>query len=157
VKNFKITFNIVSLLALIAISASAALAQEDPKVVKLIAMCEEGNSTACYKMGERYRVLERDNETAISYFIKGCDAGHMTACTHAGILIQMADKQYSAAWKKAAKLYQKACDAGEDPACYNMGTLKYREGRASAARKYFKIACDMKNAPACNWLKKLNK
>lgn len=156
-KIFKLTSVFVLSIALLAISGSLALAQEDPMIVKLKALCEEGNSTACFKMGERNRILENDNNAALSYFLKGCDAGHMTACTHAGILTQMTDKQYSPAWKKAAKLYQKACDAGEDPACFNMGLLKYKEGRASSARKYFKLACDMKNGPACHNLKKLQK
>lgn len=156
-KIFKLTSIFVLPIALLAISGNLALAQEDPMVVKLKTLCEEGNSTACFKMGERFRILERDNNAALSYYLKGCGAGHMTACTHAGILTQMTDKQYSPAWKKAAKLYQKACDAGEDPACFNMGLLKYKEGRASSARKYFKLACDMKNGPACHNLKKLQK
>jgi len=158
VKKIKFTSIFISLIALAIIQVNFASAQEDPMILKLIELCDnEKNSVACFKMGERYRILERDNTTALSYFLKGCDAGHMTACTHGGILTQMTDKQYSKAWKDAAKLYQKACDAGEDPACFNMGTLKYREGRASSARKYYKLACDMKNAPACANLKKLQK
>lgn len=149
--------NLTLAIVLFAFSANLAFAQEDPNVEKLKNLCEEGNSTACFEMGERYRTLERDNKTALGYFIKGCDAGHMTACTHGGILTQLTDKQYSAAWNTAAKMYQKACDAGEDQACFNLGSLKYKEGRASSARKYFKQACDMKNQIACQNLKKLDK
>jgi TPR repeat protein len=158
VKKIKYFAIFISLIALAAIPGNFAFAEEDPQIAKLIELCDkEKNSTACFKMGERYRILERDNATALTYFLKGCDGDHMTACTHAGILTQMSDKQYSKAWKDAAKLYQKACDAGEDPACFNMGNLKYREGRASSARKYYKLACDMKNAPACANLRKLEK
>ena len=157
VNNFKLTAILVFSIALLGVSGNVALAQEDPEAGALKALCDdEGNSVACFKTGERYRILERDNNSALPYLLKGCDAGHMVACTHAGILTQITDKQYSPAWKKAAKLFQKACDAGEDPACFNLGSLKYREGRASAARKYFKMACDMKNAVACDNLKKLN-
>jgi len=157
VKSFSLTLNSVLLILLFVFSANLAFAQEDPKVVKMKSLCEEGNSTACFELGERYRTLERDNNIALQYFIKGCDAGHMIACTHGGILTQMTDKQYSPAWKRAAKMYQKACDAEESQACFNMGLLKYKEGRASSARKYFKIACDMKNQVACQNLKNLQK
>lgn len=156
-KTFTLNLNLALTIILFVFAANPAFAQEDPAIVKMKNMCEEGNSTACFEMGERYRTLERDNNTAREYFIKGCDAGHMTACTHGGILTQMTDKQYSPAWKRAAKMFQKACDAGEDQACFNLGTLKYKEGRASSARKYFKIACDMKNQVACRNLKKLQK
>ena len=157
VKSFSLTLNSVLLILLFVFSANLAFGQEDPKVVKMKSLCEEGNSTACFELGERYRTLERDNNIALQYFIKGCDAGHMIACTHGGILTQMTDKQYSPAWKRAAKMYQKACDAEESQACFNMGLLKYKEGRASSARKYFKIACDMKNQVACHNLKNLQK
>jgi TPR repeat protein len=158
VKKIKFTAMLVSFIALAVISGNIAFAEDDPKVAKMIELCNEQQiANSCFKMGERYRVLEQDNAKALSYFLKGCDAGHMTACTHAGILTQMSDKQYSKAWKEAAKLFQKACDAGEDPACFNLGSLKYKEGRASSARKYYKLACDMKNGPACANLKKLEK
>ncbi|MGV7219910.1 MAG: tetratricopeptide repeat protein [Nitrospinales bacterium] len=157
-KKIKFFTIFISLIALAVIPGSIAFAEKDPETAQMIKLCNEQQiANSCFKMGERYRLLEGDNATALSYFLKGCDAGHMTACTHAGILTQMSDKQYSKAWKEAAKLYQKACDAGEDPACFNMGTLKYKEGRASAARKYYKLACDMNNGPACSNLKKLQK
>ena len=157
-KKIKFTAIFISLIALAAFSGNIVFAQEDPETAALIKLCDEDKNTmACFDMGERYRLLEQDNATALTYFIKGCDGDHMVACTHAGILTQMSDKQYSKAWKEAAKFYQKACDAGEDPACFNMGNLKYKEGRASSARKYFKLACDMKNGPACANLKELEK
>jgi TPR repeat protein len=158
VKKYKFIAIFISLIALAVIQGNVAFAEKDPEIAKLIELCNEKQiATACFKMGERYRILEGDNSTALSYFLKACDRDHMTACTHAGILTQMSDGQYSKAWKDATKLYQKACDAGEDPACFNMGNLKYKEGRASSARKYFKLACDMKNGPACANLKKLKK
>ena len=47
------------------------------------------------------------------------------------------------------------CD--EDPACFNLGALKYKEGRQSAAIKYFEKACKMGNIPGCNNEKRLKR
>ena len=120
-------------------------------------MCDKGNSTACFKVGQNALSLDRDNKTALVFFTKACDGGHMTGCTFGGNLMQNTGKQYSPQWKKAAKMFQKACDAGEDASCFNLGSLKYKEGRASKAKKYYQQACDMGNQPGCanvEWLSK---
>lgn len=134
----------------IFICSGITFAEDTPQEAKEKQLCEEGNSTACFKVGERFRTVELDNKSALPYFQKGCDGGHMTACTHAGILTQMKGKQYSPQWKEAVKLFQKACDAKEDRACFNLGSLKYKEGRQKAAIKYFTLACDMGNRLACD-------
>lgn len=100
-------------------------------------------------MGERYRVVEQDNKTALEFFRKACNADYMTGCTHGGILLFMSGKHSSAQWKEAKKMFQKACDAGEDPSCYNLGTLSYKEGRQKRAIKYYKKACKMGNQGGC--------
>ena len=141
---------------LILVSANLDFAQADENEA-MAKLCEEGNSTACFKIGDSARTLDRDNKKALSYYLKACDGGHMTGCNFAGIFTQMSGKQYSPEWKKAVKLFQKACDAGEDGACFNIGTLKYKEGRASAAKKYYKQACDMGNQSGCTNLKRLQK
>jgi len=132
-----------------------AWAEDDPQVKKLKSLCEEGNGDACFHIGERYRTIELDNKTATGFFLKGCDGGHITACTHAGILIQMTGKQYSPEWKQAAQLYEKGCDQKSDKACFNLGMLKYKEGRQKAATKYWTLACDLGNAIACQNLQLL--
>jgi len=139
----------------IALSPQYIFAEDDEMVVKMKTLCEEGNGTACFRMGERYRVVERDPKSAIPYFIKACDGDHYTGCTHAGILIQNQGLQYSKQWKQAAKLYKKSCDAKSDRACFNLGSLKYREGRQKASAKYYKIACDLGNKQACHNLEKV--
>ena len=101
--------------------------------------------------------LDRDNKSALVYFIKACDSGHMTGCTFGGNLMQNTGKQYSPQWKKATKMFQKACEAGEDAPCYNLGSLKYKEGRASRAKKYYQKACDMGNQSGCDNVKWLSK
>ena len=122
--------------------APGALAQEEEEME---ALCKKGNSTACFKLGERYRILDKDNKKALKYYVIACDAGYMTGCTNGGILLAMKGTPYSKEFKQARKMFDKACEAGEDPACYNMGTLNYKEGRQSKAIKYYKKACDMGN------------
>jgi TPR repeat protein len=139
----------VVMLGMIFFSLNEVRAEDDPRVTKLKALCEEGNGVACFKIGERYRTLELDNKTSTAYHLKACDADYITGCTHAGILIQITGKQYSPQWKKAAKLYLKGCDVGSDKACFNLGKLKYKEGRQKAALKYWGKACDLGNQIAC--------
>jgi TPR repeat protein len=147
----------VLMLGMIFFGLNEVRAEDDPRVVKLKALCEEGNGTACFKIGERYRVVELDNKTATAYHLKACDANYITGCTHAGILIQITGKQYSPEWKRAAKLFAKGCDVDSDKACFNLGRLKFKEGRQSAAKKYWKKACDLGNQIACNNHKKLSR
>jgi len=137
--------------------SSFAWAGDDPQTAKMRAMCEENNATACFRMGERYRVVERDNKTAIKFFIKACDGGYMTGCTNGGILLFMQGTHSSSQWKKAKKMFTKACDAGEDPSCYNLGTLNYKEGRQSKAIKFYHKACEMGNAGGCAREKRLKR
>ncbi len=139
----------VLMLGMFFLSLNEVQAEDGPEVTRLKALCEEGNGTACFRIGERYRTLELDKKSSSAYHLKACDAGYITGCTHAGILIQMTGKQYSPQWKKAAKLFLKGCDVDSDKACFNLGQLKYREGRQKAALKYWGKACDLGNQIAC--------
>ena len=155
VKNL---FNLMALtVGIFFLSANAVWAEDAPETKALKDACEKGNGTACFKIGERYRVIEIDNKNSISYHLKACDQDYITGCTHAGILIQMTGKQYSPQWKRAAKLYTKGCDAKSDKACFNLGQLKYREGRQSAAKKYWKISCELGNQIACSNFKRISR
>ena len=134
--------------------APGALAQEEEKME---ALCKEGNSTACFKIGERYRTLDRDNKKALKYYVKACDAGYMTGCTNGGVILAMRGTPYSKDFKQARKMFDKACEAGEDQSCFNMGTLNYKEGRQSKAIKYYKKACGMGNQAGCAREKRLKR
>ena len=134
--------------------APGALAQQEEEME---ALCKEGNSTACFKLGERYRKLDKDNKKALKYYVIACDTGYMTACTNGGILLAMKGTPYSKEFKQARKMFDKACEAGEDPACFNMGTLNYKEGRQSKAIKYYKKACGMGNQGGCAKEKRLTR
>ncbi len=130
---------------------------EDEKLLKLCD--EENNAFACFQVGEKYRILDRDNKNALIYFEKACAGEHILACVHQGNLVQNQGQQYSEHWKKAAKLFQKACDAELDAGCFNLGSLYYREGRAKKAQKFYQKACDFNkdHRSACKNAKNLKK
>ena len=137
--------------------SNAVWAEDAPETKAMKENCEKGIGQDCFKIGERYRVIEMDNKASITYHLKACDADYITGCTHAGILIQMTGKQYSPQWKKAVKLYTKGCTAKSDKACFNLGQLKYKEGRQSAAKKYWKLSCDLGNPVACSNHKRISR
>ena len=140
----------------IAVFVSGAFEQQT-REEKMEALCQEGNSTACFKVGERFRTVERDNKKALTYYIKACDDGYMTGCTNGGILLAMIGTPYSKDFKQARKMFDKACEAGEDQSCFNLGTLNYKEGRQSKAIKYYKRACEMGNQAGCAKEKRLRR
>jgi hypothetical protein len=141
----------------LCIAFSSSWAEDDKEVAKLRSACKDGNSAACFKMGERYRIIERDNKIASEFYVKACDADYMTGCTNGGILLFMQGTHGSSNWKKSKKMFQKACDAGEDPACFNLGTLNYKEGRQKKALKLYQQACKMGNQNACAREKRLSR
>ena len=124
-------------------------AADDKVTAATRSACKDGNSAACFKMGERYRIIERDNKTALGFYKKACEKDYMTGCTNGGILLFMSGAHGSSQWKNAKKMFQKACEAGEDPSCFNLGTLSYREGRQKRAIKFYKQACAMGNQSGC--------
>ena len=141
----------------VGIFASGALAEEPTQAEKMEALCKKGNSTACFKVGERYRILDRDTKKALEYYVIACEAGYMTGCTNGGIILAMKGTPYSKDFKQARKMFDKACEAGENQSCFNMGTLNYKEGRQSKAIKYYKKACDMGNQAGCAREKRLKR
>mgnify|MGYP002628653476 FL=1 len=141
----------------IFIQTSGVWAGDDKETAEKRALCEKGNSTACFNMGERYRILERDNKTALEFYVMACDAGYMTGCTNGGILTLMKGTPYSKEFKEARKMFTKACDAGEDPSCFNLGTLNYKEGRQKKALQFYLKACDMGNQGGCAKHKRLSR
>ena len=141
----------------VGIFASGALAEEPTQAEKMEALCKKGNSTACFKLGERYRILDRDTKKALEYYAIACEAGYMTGCTNGGIILAMKGTPYSKDFKQAREMFAKACEAGEDQSCFNMGTLNYKEGRQSKAIKYYKKACGMGNQAGCAREKRLNR
>ena len=134
-----------------------AWAEDDELTAKKRSACDDGNSAACFAMGERYRVVEKDNKIAIDFFRKACDADYMTGCLFGGNLLFMAGTHGSAKWKEAKKMHQKSCDADEDGSCYMLGQITYREGRQKKAIKYYKQACEMGNQGGCAKAKRLKR
>ena len=137
--------------------SNAVWAEDAPETTALKNACKKGNGRACYRIGDRYRIIEKDNKSAIPYYMKACDDNFLAGCNAAGILTQKNGRQYSPQWKKAAKLYTKGCDLKDHVACFNLGKLKYEEGRQSRAKKYWKISCDLGNPAGCSELKRISR
>ena len=152
----KYFFRVIFVALSVGIFASGAFA-EKMQEEQMEALCKKGNSTACFKIGERYRILDRDTKNALKYYLIACEAGYMTACTNGGIILAMKGTPYSKDFKQARKMFDKACNAGEDQSCFNLGTLNYKEGRQSKAIKYYKKACKMGNQPGCAREKRLKR
>ena len=127
----------ITILGLCIAFSSFAWAEDDPETAVMRSACSDGNSSVCFRMGERYRIIERDNKIALDFYKKSCEADYMTGCTNGGILLFMSGAHGSSQWKNAKKMFQKACDAGEDPSCFNLGTINYREGRQKKAIKFY--------------------
>ena len=120
-------------------------------------LCDKDIFHSCFKIGERFRVLDRDNKKALPYFEKACLGDHLTACSHAGLILFLKGTPYSNEFKKATKYFEKACNGKHDKACYNLGSLKYKEGRQKKAIKFYEIACELKNLGGCARAKKLKR
>lgn len=118
-------------------------------------LCDKDVSHSCFKIGERFRTLDRDNKKALPYFEKACNLGHYTACSHAGIILMMRGTPYSKEFKKAKIYFQSACDKKHDKACYNLGSLFYKEGRQKKAIKFFDMSCELGNGIGCGRSAKL--
>ena len=145
------------MLGLCIVSPPFSWADDDKLTAATRSACKDGNSVACFKMGERYRIIERDNKTAIGFYKKACEKDYMTGCTNGGILLFMSGAHGSSQWKNAKKMFQKACDAEEDTSCYNLGTMNFKEGRQKKALKLYQQACKMGNQNACAREKRLSR
>lgn len=154
----QLLYTLAGLLLVMSVAANGyGAGMNDEKILK---SCEEDkNAFACFEVGEKYRVLDRDNKNALIYFEKACAGDHILGCVHQGNLVQNKGQQYSKHWKKASKLFKKACDADLDAGCFNLGTLYYREGRAKKAQKFYQKACDLNkgHAAACKNAKNLKR
>lgn len=135
------------LMGIVLFQANGVLAEDDAEMKGLKELCNgKKNDSACFKLGEKYRIVELDKKTAEHYYLKACETGHLDGCTFGAILMT---ERGRSEWKKAGKLFQKACDEKQVFACFNLGSLKYKEGRQKTAIKYFNISCDMGHKQSC--------
>lgn len=119
-------------------------------VESLTPLCDKDVFHSCFKIGEKYRVLDKDEKKALPFFEKACNGGHYTACSHAGILLMKKGTPYSKEFKKATKYFALACENKHDKACFNLGSIKYKEGRQKKAIKWFDVSCELGNQFGCN-------
>jgi len=81
--------------------------------------CERGDSSACYKLGVRYRKgdhVERDRSRAFTYFERACAAGNARGCLQVAQAYDRGEGVPADA-VQASVFYKRACDAGEPFAC----------------------------------------
>ena len=136
----------------VLVNAGTVLAQQRDSNSEgtLKMLCEEKKvSISCWKLGDRYRTLDRNIKKALSYYEKACEMGLMDGCSYAGVLLANRGTPYSKDFKKATKYFGLACDQKHDLACFNLGSIKYKEGRAKKAIKYYDIACELGHKGAC--------
>jgi TPR repeat protein len=145
----KISTALLVTIIVLFVSCNYVWADDDDIVRSLETKCAEGDSRSCFLMGQRFRTVELDNKTALTYYVKACELNDMDGCNIGGILTQQNGLQNSKDWKDAFKLFAKACAAKHDSACANIGSLKYREGRQKAAIKYYTMACELGNEIGC--------
>ena len=121
-------------------------------------MCENKKvSISCWKLGERFRTLDRNLKMALPWYEKACDMGLMDGCSYAGVIFAQRGTPYSKDFKKATKYFSLACEQKHDIACFNLGSIKYKEGRQKKAIKYYDMACEMGHQGGCARAAKLKK
>lgn len=126
-------------------------------VESLTPLCDKDVFHSCFKIGEKYRILDKDDKKALPFFEKACNGSHFTACSHAGIVLMRRGTPYSKEFKKATKYFQIACEHKHDKACFNLGSIKYKEGRQKRAIKWFDVSCKLGNQFGCNKAAKLRR
>lgn len=121
-------------------------------------MCEEKKvSMSCWRLGERYRTLDKDNKKALVQYEKACEMGLMDGCSYAGVVLAQRGTPHSEDFKKAADYFGRACEQKHDVACFNLGSIKYKEGRQGKAVEYYKQACELGHKGACDRAAKLKR
>ena len=157
-------FILLTILAVsIFIQAPGIWAEDDEMTKKKRALCEDGNSAACFQMGVHYHSEwgrygdKQIRKTAINFYIQACDAGYLTGCTNGAVLLVMKGGSFGKDSKQAKTMFTKACEAGEDPACFNMGKLFFNQGRQKKSLQYYLKACDMGNQAGCAKHKRLSR
>ena len=112
---------------------------------------------SCWKLGERFRTLDRNLKKALLWYEKSCEMGLMNGCSYAGVILAKRGTPYSNDFKKATNYFNKACEEKHDVACFNLGSIKYKEGRSKKAIKYYDMACKLGHQGGCARAAKLKK
>jgi|TARA_B110000438_G_C15782308_1_gene636851 TPR repeat protein len=156
-KPFFFIFSILLFLTLVSDNSSLADPVDMDTIETLTLLCNKDVTHSCYKIGEKHRILDKDEKKALPFYEKACLGGHFTACSHAGIVLMKRGTPYSKEFKQATKYFQMACEKKHDKACFNLGSIKYKEGRQKKAIKWFDVSCELGNFFGCNKSKKLKK
>ncbi|SMP87826.1 hypothetical protein SAMN06314019_1036 [Epsilonproteobacteria bacterium SCGC AD-311-C15] len=149
----KIVIYIIYIILITNLNASAT--DEQRKLFE--ENCNDGKSISCYNMGLMYEHgdgVDKDNEKALSFYIKACDKNYFTSCSKAAVLYEEG-QGIKKDMKEAFKLYTKACGGEDGFGCHNVAV--YYSKKETQAMKNISLglydkACDNGYAPSCIYL-----
>lgn len=140
--------------------AAQKAANANDKVVSLLLYmqsCDAKYGAACVVVGQIYRSSPKApkiDETALKYFILGCEYGRKTGCIAAGNMIEDgigAPKSRA----NSLKYYELACNGGEGGGCFSRGLEFDKDNKpiiSSIDISFIKKACDFYYTIACEYL-----
>ncbi len=143
--------------------ADDLMTKDKPKGLELYRKtCYNTYAPSCISLGRIY-TGDGDATKGVRFFKRACDAGDAIGCTESARLYAKGGTGLKADMGKAVPLFASAC-LDEFPitdACYQAG-LGYEKGNGvdvdlPKARVMFRRACEKKNTPSCDHLKKLEK
>jgi len=97
--------------------------------------CANNIGSSCYSLAYIY-VDEKDMNSALETFKKGCELNHVKSCVGAGaIASEIGDG------KQIEKYYKEACDKGSNLGCEFLGDYYYKQGLYKKAIPPLKKTC----------------
>ncbi len=122
--------------------------------------CRKNRYGFCTRAGDIYaKDLNNKNKSRYLYergateIRKQCKQNNARQCYAYGFILK--DKLNNL--KLAATYFQKGCDGGNVFSCYMAGRMYIETNRERRGRKLLEAACDKKNRPACNYLRRLER
>ena len=129
---------------------------QEKSIQELTELAEDGNVDAMRQLGYQYNFgidVEKNQEQALYWYVKGAEAGDVTSQREAGFLYSHADGDLLN-YDEAFRWSMAAAEQGNAYACNDVGFL-YEDGHGveknyAEAEKWFVKAYDLGNADACN-------
>ena len=136
-----------STLLLIMIAMSMGLSASEFRQLKID--CDNNIGSSCYSLAHLYSD-EKDMNSALKIFKKGCELNHKRSCVGAGAVAS--ELGYG---EQVKKYYKEACDKGSSLGCEFLGDYYYKHGFYKKAIAPFKKACNSSNKQEATSCKKL--
>jgi TPR repeat protein len=106
----------------------------------LRASCEAGNGLSCRYLAEDLELASsgpRDERSAVSYYRKALERGHLNACNSGGMLLEKGSRESGVVEPDptaAASMYDDGCRKGEAICCMSLADL-YQTGKGVPKNK----------------------